>query len=141
MRRGLAALLTVCLLALPAEAGEPSGAWRWSLVLPGIGQMVLGEPLRGTGFLMGALLLPVLGYTGVHVLLTPDQPSAVQGSALMDEQTLMVTGIGVALALAGGIWTWAAFDAYHLDLDKHQPKPEPATPEPTPTPEPSPVGS
>lgn len=142
MKAGLAALLTACLLAPPVMAEEaappsPSGAWRWSLVFPGIGQMALGEPLRGTAFTMSTLLLPVLGYTGVHIALTPDQPSAAMGSQFLDDQTLMMTGIGVAVALAAGLWTWSAFDAYHLDLDKHRPLPQPE-PSPEPVASPSP---
>lgn len=126
MRAALAAILTACMLAGPVQANpkpehEPSGSWRWSLLFPGLGQIALGEPLRGAGFVLGTLTLPVLGFAGTHILLTPDQPPAVQERQFLDDQTLLVTGIGVAVALAAGLWTLSAFDAYHLDLEKSKP--------------------
>jgi hypothetical protein len=99
---------------------QPSGGWAWSILLPGVGQMVLGEPWRGSAFLAGAVTMPLLGYyvgNGLMHALWNAQP--VPPGTVSEGNPGMVVfplgGIALGTLVTAGIWIWSVIDAYGLE--------------------------
>lgn len=89
--------------------------WSASFILPGSGQLFLGESLRGWGFMAGTLVAPwvsaVLAMALLEALARPDW----SGPALQASRSFFVWA---AFLVALGIYVWNIFDAYSLQEEK-----------------------
>lgn len=87
---------------VPMEPPPAKWAMCWNLFIPGLGQVVLGKPLRGLLFFLGtvagaAIAGSVLGRRDGRPITSADAPQIIGGYALMF-----------------GVWGWSFFDAWAL---------------------------
>ncbi len=94
------------------RTGEPApcGAWAWGILLPGLGQIAVGEPGRGALTLGLAAALPVAGFAAGMM-------AAPQNSMGWD---IVVGAAGAAIGLGAStaVWAWGVFDAYHIEQQR-----------------------
>lgn len=90
----------------PMEPPPAKWAACWSFVIPGLGQLVLGKPLRGALFAVGAFGSMYGGVAAASAvgLSNPDGTSNGTASALV------LAGVGLYAA----IWVWSMVDAWAL---------------------------
>ncbi|PIQ24736.1 hypothetical protein COW36_23460 [bacterium (Candidatus Blackallbacteria) CG17_big_fil_post_rev_8_21_14_2_50_48_46] len=101
--------------------------WSASFFLPGAGQLFLGEPLRGWGFMAGTLIAPwVLATLSMASLQALNLPGW-NGSDLQQ-----ATPFFILAALLGSLtlYIWNIFDAYGLQLEKDLNRSEKSAPLP-----------
>lgn len=97
----------------------PMGRWMGSVVIPGLGQVLLGEFERGINFFVGtAIATVVLGVIGLLVPIIVAIVSPQPGSAPIALLSLVTTPVGAATG-ALGVWVWSMADAYCIDAAQH----------------------
>lgn len=88
---------------VPMEPPPAKWASCWNLFIPGLGQLVLGKPLRGLLFFLGTVV-PIWAFVGLFVR-NPD----------MRANTSLSNAVGVGATLVSvGVWGWSFFDAWAL---------------------------
>lgn len=92
------------------EVKRPGPVWLWSALLPGLGQVLMGEPTRGYFFLLGnALAFPLTLLVGfVTSLFVTD------GTGVVNFVVPLVIG-GIIQFVA---YVWNLYDANQLYVDK-----------------------
>ena len=87
-----------------------------SLIVPGLGQILMGEVDRGVTFFMGtAIAAVVLGVIGA---LIPVVLSVTSGNPAVSLLTVLIGPLGLVTGLSGGL-AWSTIDAYCLDAEQH----------------------
>ncbi len=95
-------------------------AWMGSFI-PGLGQMSMGEPLRG-GLFMGGFVAAIPAGFGLGSVLLPGLwPAPQSNGTFLSGLDLRSINAGIlgALALAGGVYIWNLADAYALNIEKN----------------------
>jgi hypothetical protein len=89
--------------------------WSASFVLPGSGQLFLGEPLRGWGFMAGTLIAPWAISSLTMALLETFKVPGWSGAELEQAAPFFILA-----ALIGGVsmYVWNIFDAYGLQNER-----------------------
>jgi hypothetical protein len=93
---------------------QPSGAWMWSLPVPGLGQVVMGEPLWGLAFFTATAIGCVVTGIFINEFVKSANGSPGGEGALLIAGTFMY-GIGTAIC-----WTFGATHARLLDLEQQR---------------------
>ncbi len=105
---------------LAATNVQPSGAWMWSLLVPGLGQVVMGKPVAGL-----LLFVPVAGFGG-STIASIGTIAAYMNPPCCDLRSNLPEVMAVIAILTGTatliFWGLTALDAYRLDLDQQEQK-------------------
>lgn len=104
------------------EHEYPESSWVGSF-LPGIGQIILDEPVRGGLFMGGFLLAFPVGFGSGYLIggALPPPPRSNNGS-LLDGLNLNASAGGIlgAMLLPLGVYIWNVMDAYDLNVQKNK---------------------